>query len=117
MLNACWLWLRSWCGLGGSETDVPSRGGGFSTIRFGTYPVFPVGPNEVSGCFVTQFIGSGRFGGTSAHVPGNLGLSSAGKLLCARLLGRIQKKHSEKSSDYPRSRGPAQRPRRCVVYV
>jgi teichuronic acid biosynthesis glycosyltransferase TuaC len=89
-------------------------------------PFFPSAQNEVSGCFIAEPIEQlEQFGvdssviavspiyyprkqpGSSAaaewvrypQVPGNLGLSSAGKLLYARLLGRIRKLHSVKPID------------------
>jgi glycosyltransferase involved in cell wall biosynthesis len=89
-------------------------------------PFFPSDQNEVSGCFVAEPIKElEQFGvdsrviaaspihyprkhpsSTAAaewvrypQVPGNLGLSSAGKLLYARLLGRIQKWHAAKPID------------------
>jgi teichuronic acid biosynthesis glycosyltransferase TuaC len=89
-------------------------------------PFFPSDQNEVSGCFVAEPIEQLRqFGVDSSviaaspiyyprkhssssaaaewvrypQVPGNLGLSSAGKLLYARLLGRIRQLHSVKPID------------------
>jgi teichuronic acid biosynthesis glycosyltransferase TuaC len=89
-------------------------------------PFFPSDQNEVSGCFVAEPIEQLRqFGfdpsiiavspihysrrrassSTVAEwvrypqIPGNLGLSSAGKLLYARLLGRVRKLHGEKPID------------------
>src|ERR1700694_6275744 len=89
-------------------------------------PFFPSDQNEVSGCFVAEPIEQLRqFGVDSsviaaspiyytrkhssssaaaelvryAQVPGNLGLSSAGKLLYARLLGRMRQLHSMKPID------------------
>jgi teichuronic acid biosynthesis glycosyltransferase TuaC len=89
-------------------------------------PFFPSDQNEVSGCFVAEPIEQLReFGVDSSviaaspiyyprkhssssaaaewvrypQVPGTLGLSSAGKLLYARLLRRIQKLHSVKPID------------------
>ncbi len=89
-------------------------------------PFFPSDQNEVSGCFVaepieqlSQFgVGSSviaaspiyyprKHSSSSAaaewvrypQIPGNLGLSSAGKLLYARLLGRIRQLHSVKPID------------------
>jgi teichuronic acid biosynthesis glycosyltransferase TuaC len=89
-------------------------------------PFFPSDQSEVSGCFVAEPIEQLRkFGVDSsviaaspiyyprkhssssaaaewvryAQVPGNLGLSSAGKLLYARLLGRIRQLHSVKPID------------------
>src|SRR6266481_4107298 len=89
-------------------------------------PFFPSNQNEVSGCFVaepieqlSQFgVGSSviaaspiyypRKHSTSSaaaewvrypQVPGNLGLSSAGKLLYARLLGRVRQLHRVKPID------------------
>jgi glycosyltransferase involved in cell wall biosynthesis len=89
-------------------------------------PFFPSDQNEVSGCFVAEPIEQLRqFGVDSSviaaspiyyprkhsissaaaewvrypQVPGNLGLSSAGKLLYACLLGRIRQLHSVKPID------------------
>ena len=89
-------------------------------------PFFPSNQNEVSGCFVAEPIEQLRqFGVDSSviavspiyyprkhssswaaaewvrypQVPGTLGLSSAGKLLCARLLGRVRQLHSVKPID------------------
>ena len=89
-------------------------------------PFFPSDQNEVSGCFVAEPIEQLRqFGVDSSvmavspiyyprkhssssaaaewvrypQVPGNLGLSSAGKLLYARLLGRIRQLHNVKPID------------------
>jgi teichuronic acid biosynthesis glycosyltransferase TuaC len=89
-------------------------------------PFFPSDRNEVSGCFVAEPIELfEQFGVDSSvvavspiyrprnrpslssaadwvrypQVPGNFGLSSAGKLLYARLLRRIQKLHSVKPID------------------
>src|SRR5882762_2798307 len=89
-------------------------------------PFFPSDRNEVSGCFVAEPIEQLRkFGVDSSgiaaspiyyprkhssasaaaewvrypQVPGNLGLSSAGKLLYARLLGRMRQLHSVKPID------------------
>lgn len=89
-------------------------------------PFFPSDQNEVSGCFIAEPIEQFKqFGVDSsviaaspiyyprrhssssaaaewvryAQVPGNLGLSSAGKLLYARLLGRIRQLHSVKPID------------------
>jgi teichuronic acid biosynthesis glycosyltransferase TuaC len=89
-------------------------------------PFFPSDQNEVSGCFIAEPIEQlKQFGvdstviaaspiyyprkrpsSTSAaewvrypQVPGNLGLSSAGKLLYARLLGRVRKLHDAKPID------------------
>jgi len=89
-------------------------------------PFFPSNQNEVSGCFVAEPIEQLRqFGIDSSviaalpiyyprkhssssaaaewvrypQVPGTLGLSSAGKLLCARLLGRVRQLHSVKPID------------------
>ncbi|HYW36637.1 MAG TPA: glycosyltransferase [Terriglobales bacterium] len=89
-------------------------------------PFFPSDQNEVSGCFIAEPIEQlKQFGVDSSviatapiyyprkhptpsaaadwvrypHVPGNLGLSSAGKLLYARLLRRIRKLHSVKPID------------------
>ncbi len=89
-------------------------------------PFFPSDQNEVSGCFVAEPLELLRqFGVDSSviavspiyyprkhssssaaaewvrypQVPGTLGLSSAGKLLYARLLGRIRQLHSMKPID------------------
>jgi len=89
-------------------------------------PFFPSDRNEVNGCFVAEPIEQFKqFGVDSSviavsqiyhprkqsslwaaadwvrypQVPGNLGLSSAGKLLYARLLRRIRKLHSVKPID------------------
>ena len=89
-------------------------------------PFFPSDQNEVSGCFIAEPIEPLRqFGVDSSviavspiyhprkhssssaaaewvrypQVPGNLGLSSAGKLLYARLLGRIRQLHTAKPID------------------
>ena len=89
-------------------------------------PFFPSDQNEVSGCFVAEPIEQlKQFGVDSSviavspiyhprkqssssaaadwvrypQVPGTLGLSSAGKLLYARLLGRIRQLHSVKPID------------------
>src|SRR6202521_1736079 len=89
-------------------------------------PFFPSDQNEVSGCFVAEPIEQLRQFGVDSSViavspiyyprrhssssaaaewvrypqlPGNLGLSSAGKLLYARLLGRIRQLHSVKPID------------------
>ncbi len=89
-------------------------------------PFFPSDQNEVSGCFIAEPIEQlERFGVDSSviavspiyysrkrpsstaaaewmrypQVPGNLGLSSAGKLLYARLLGRVRKLHDTKPID------------------
>ncbi len=89
-------------------------------------PFFPSDQNEVSGCFIAEPIEQlEQFGVDSSviavspiyhprkrpsstaaaewvrylQVPGNLGLSSAGKLLYARLLGRVRKLHDTKPID------------------
>ena len=89
-------------------------------------PFFPSDRNEVSGCFVAEPIEQFKqFGVDSSviavsqiyrprkksspsaaadwvrypQIPGNLGLSSAGKLLYARLLRRIRRLHSVKPID------------------
>jgi glycosyltransferase involved in cell wall biosynthesis len=89
-------------------------------------PFFPSDQNEVSGCFIAEPIEQLRQFGVDSSViaaspiyyprkhssssaaaewvrypqlPGNLGLSSAGKLLYARLLGRVQQLHSVKPID------------------
>lgn len=95
-------------------------------------PFFPSDQNEVSGCFIAEPIQQlERFGVNSSviaasliyhprkhssssaaaewvrypQVPGNLGLSSAGKLLYARLLGRVRKLHSVKPVDVIHAHG------------
>ena len=89
-------------------------------------PFFPSDKNEVSGCFVAEplellrqfgvdssviavspIYHPRKYSSSSAaaewvrypQVPGTLGLSSAGKLLYARLLGRIRRLHSMKPID------------------
>src|SRR5271157_4233134 len=89
-------------------------------------PFFPSDQNEVNGCFVAEPIEQfkplgiessviavspiyhrGKKASSSApaewvrfpQVPGNLGLSSAGKLLYARLLRRIRELHGVKPID------------------
>jgi teichuronic acid biosynthesis glycosyltransferase TuaC len=89
-------------------------------------PFFPSEQNEVSGCFIAEPIEVlKQFGVDSSviavspvhhprkhksplapadwvrypQIPGNLGLSGAGKLLYARLLGRVQKLHHVKPID------------------
>ena len=89
-------------------------------------PFFPSDKNEVSGCFVAEplellrqfgvdssviavspIYHPRKYSSSSAaaewvrypQVPGTLGLSSAGKLLYARLLGRIRRLHSVKPID------------------
>ena len=89
-------------------------------------PFFPSDQNEVNGCFIAEPIEQlKQFGVDSSviavspiyyprkrpsstaaaewmrypQVPGNLGLSSAGKLLYARLLGRVRKLHGAKPID------------------
>jgi teichuronic acid biosynthesis glycosyltransferase TuaC len=89
-------------------------------------PFFPSDQNEVSGCFVAEPIEQLRQFGIDSSViaaspihyprkhssssaaaewvrypqlPGTLGLSSAGKLLYARLLGRVRQLHSVKPID------------------
>ncbi len=89
-------------------------------------PFFPSIQNEVSGCFVAEplellrqfgidstviavspIYHPRKYSSSSAaaewvrypQVPGTLGLSSAGKLLYARLLGRIRRLHSVKPID------------------
>jgi glycosyltransferase involved in cell wall biosynthesis len=89
-------------------------------------PFFPSVQNEVSGCFIAEPIEQLKQYGVEssviaaspiyyprrqpsplapaewvryAQVPRNLGLSSAGKLLYARLLGRIRQLHSVKPID------------------
>jgi teichuronic acid biosynthesis glycosyltransferase TuaC len=89
-------------------------------------PFFPSDQNEVSGCFVAEPIEQLRQFGVDSSViaaspihyprkhsspsaaaewvrypqlPGTLGLSSAGKLLYARLLGRVRQLHSVKPID------------------
>lgn len=95
-------------------------------------PFFPSAQNEVNGCFIAEPIEQlKQFGVDSSviavspiyyprkqpspsaaaewvrypQVPGNLGLSSAGKLLYARLLGRIRKLHSVKPIDVIHAHG------------
>jgi glycosyltransferase involved in cell wall biosynthesis len=89
-------------------------------------PFFPSDQNEVSGCFIAEPIEQlKQFGVASSviavspiyyprkrassnsaaewvrylQVPGNLGLSSAGKLLYTRLLGRVRNLHDAKPID------------------
>ena len=89
-------------------------------------PFFPSYQNEVNGCFIAEPIEELKQLGVDSSViavspiyhpkkqpsrsalaewvrypriPGNLGLSSAGNLLYARLLGRIRKMHDEKPID------------------
>src|SRR5260370_10956601 len=89
-------------------------------------PFFPSDQNEVSGCFIAEPLAqlkqfcfdSSVIAATPIHhakkkpsssapaewvrypqVPGNLGLSSAGKLLYARLRGRVRKLHGVKPID------------------
>jgi len=89
-------------------------------------PFFPSDQNEVNGCFIAEPVAQlKQFGVESSviavspiyyprkqpsslaaaewvrypQVPGNLGLSSAGKLLYARLLGRIRNLHGAKPID------------------
>ncbi len=89
-------------------------------------PFFPSDQNEVNGCFIAEPIEQlKRFGVDSSviavspiyyprrrpsstaaaewvrypQVPGNIGLSSAGKLLYTRLLGRVRKLHGAKPID------------------
>ena len=89
-------------------------------------PFFPSDQNEVSGCFVAEPIKQlEQFGVDSSviaaspihyprkhpsstaaaewvrypQVPGNLGLSNAGRLLYARLLGQVRKLHAAKPID------------------
>jgi len=89
-------------------------------------PFFPSDQNEVSGCFIAEPLAqlkqlgfdSSVIAATPIHhakkepsslapaewvrypqVPGNLGLSSAGKLLYACLLGRVRKLHGVKRID------------------
>jgi glycosyltransferase involved in cell wall biosynthesis len=89
-------------------------------------PFFPSDQNEVSGCFIAEpieqlkqfgvdssviavspiYYPRKRTSSTSAaewvrylQVPGNLGLSSAGKLLYTRLLGRVRRLHDAKPID------------------
>jgi teichuronic acid biosynthesis glycosyltransferase TuaC len=95
-------------------------------------PFFPSDQNEVNGCFIAEPIEQlKQFGVDSSviavspiyyprkrpsstaaaewvrylQVPGNLGLSSAGKLLYARLLGRIRKLHGAKPIDVIHAHG------------
>jgi glycosyltransferase involved in cell wall biosynthesis len=89
-------------------------------------PFFPSDQNEVNGCFIAESIEQlepfgvdssviavspiyyprRRPSSTAAaewvrypQVPGNLGLSTAGKLLYARLIGRVRKLHGAKPID------------------
>src|SRR5258707_7821358 len=89
-------------------------------------PFFPSDQNEVSGCFIAEplaqlkrlGVDSSVIAATPIHhakkepsslapaewvrypqIPGNLGLSSAGKLLYACLLGRVRKLHGVKRID------------------
>jgi teichuronic acid biosynthesis glycosyltransferase TuaC len=89
-------------------------------------PFFPSDQNEVNGCFIAEPIQQLKQFGVDASVfavspiyrprrqasplaaakwvrypqlPGNLGLSSAGKLLYARLLGPVRKLHGAKAID------------------
>ena len=89
-------------------------------------PFFPSDENEVSGCFVAEPIEQFKHSGVDSSViavsamyhprkqpspssaadwvrypqlPGTVGLSSAGKLLYARLVGRIRQLHSVKPID------------------
>jgi glycosyltransferase involved in cell wall biosynthesis len=95
-------------------------------------PFFPSDQNEVSGCFIAEPLQKlKRFGVDSSviavspihyprrrpspsaaaewvrypQIPGNLGLSSAGKLLYARLIGRVRKLHSVKPVDVIHAHG------------
>ena len=95
-------------------------------------PFFPSHENEVSGCFIAEPIKhlkrvgvdssviavspvhySRRRPSSSApaewvrypQIPGNFGLSSAGKMLYARLLGRVRKLHSVKPVDLIHAHG------------
>jgi teichuronic acid biosynthesis glycosyltransferase TuaC len=95
-------------------------------------PFFPSDQNEVSGCFIAEPIEQFKqFGVDSSviaaspiyyprrhsspsaaaewvrypQVPGNLGLSSAGKLLYARLLGPVRQLHSVKPIDVIHAHG------------
>jgi teichuronic acid biosynthesis glycosyltransferase TuaC len=95
-------------------------------------PFFPSDQNEVSGCFIAEPIKHlQQFGVDSSviaaspiyyprrhpsssaaaewvrypQVPGNLGLSSAGKLLYARLMGRVRKLHGAKPVDVIHAHG------------
>jgi teichuronic acid biosynthesis glycosyltransferase TuaC len=89
-------------------------------------PFFPFAGDEVSGCFIAEpleqlkqlsvdssviavapiYYPRKQPSSSAAadwvrypQVPGNLGLSSAGKLLCARVLGRVRKLHGVKPID------------------
>lgn len=89
-------------------------------------PFFPSSQNEVNGCFIAEPIDPLKHFGVDSSViavsqiyhprkqmsssaaaewvrypqiPGNLGLSTAGKLLYIRLLGRIRKLHATKPID------------------
>jgi teichuronic acid biosynthesis glycosyltransferase TuaC len=95
-------------------------------------PFFPSDQNEVSGCFIAEPIAQLKpFGVESSviavspihylrkrvsplaaaewvrypQIPGNFGLSSAGKLLFARLLGRVRKLHGVKPIDVIHAHG------------
>jgi teichuronic acid biosynthesis glycosyltransferase TuaC len=95
-------------------------------------PFFPSDQNEVSGCFIAepiqqlkQFgVDSTVIGASPIHyprkrpspsaaaewvrypqIPGTLGLSSAGKLLYARLIGRVRKLHSARPVDVIHAHG------------
>ena len=95
-------------------------------------PFFPSDQNEVSGCFVAEPLELLRqFGVDSSviavspiyyrrkhpsswaaaewvrypQVPGNIGLSSAGKILYARLVGRVRKLHAVKPIDVIHAHG------------
>src|SRR5271157_2214140 len=95
-------------------------------------PFFPSDQNEVSGCFIAEPIEQLKeFGVDSSviaaspiyysrkqpsssaaaewvrypQIPGNLGLSSAGKILYARLLRRVRKLHAGKPVDVIHAHG------------
>jgi teichuronic acid biosynthesis glycosyltransferase TuaC len=95
-------------------------------------PFFPSDQNEVSGCFIAEPIQQlKQFGVDSSviaaspihyrrkrsspsaaaewvrypQIPGNLGLSSAGKFLYARLIGRVRKLHGARTVDVIHAHG------------
>lgn len=112
--------------LGANESDVGGCGAGSSLHVLTITPFFPSHENEVNGCFVAEPIAQlHHFGVASSviavspihhprkrpgptavaewmrypQIPGNLGLSSAGNFLYARLLRRVRKLHAEKPVD------------------
>jgi len=95
-------------------------------------PFFPSNENEVNGCFIAEPIEQFKLFGIDSSViavspihyarrsstssapadwvrfpqlPGNFGLSTAGKLLYARLLGQIKKLHARKTIDVIHAHG------------